>query len=59
VGGSPLSNFVAQALIVLVLAIIVLLTLRTIFMVSMLTWSPLAMLVRRILGREPRDGEPQ
>lgn len=58
-GGSPLSNFVAQALIVLVLAIIVLLTLRTIFMVSMLTWSPLAMLVRRILGREPRDGEPQ
>jgi hypothetical protein len=54
-GGSPLGTFLAEALIVLVFGVILVLTLRTMFMVSMLTWAPLAALWRRLTGRAAPD----
>jgi hypothetical protein len=50
-GSTPFGTFVAEAVIVLVMGGILVLTLRTMFMFSILTWAPLAAIWRWIWRR--------
>lgn len=49
--GPSIGSFIAQAMIVLFLVAIALITLRTLVLFSMLTWSPLKSLWLRMRGR--------